>query len=594
MQQKYSWIIKKGYKSASYLGLAEEQLREVFKIIGGQKRFWAISILISIVLPFLDMAVTASLYLIVAKDKRVAFQQLLVDHMPTWSLSEMIYVVDFVYIIFFASIIIVLLSLTARYLQRTLVGKLRAHYATKNAQVLISQYLICDARIARELSRERVVSSILNDCGGGEQFTRKLVELASAGIGLVIYGIGAVILSPSIVAVVGIVYILPFILTRKVYGRVKKLADRQILTREGVIKNVRDLSDSSSRVRVDGMEELLGADVLSIVRKQKWQSYRLVRLKAQFSSIFDGFGQIQLLIIVLLSTTLLEVPIESLLILLIVFAKMSNYLGRITGGIQSLRVAEAKFNRYRDLIQRLGARDFVVHKKIRNSEKIFQLSCENVGFAYDADKPILDDISLELNQGDRVLLTGGSGNGKTTLIDILSGLIIPDTGRVMMNQRPLNREQFYRLRSEMILASSTMYVFDHSIRFNLALDVEYDEEQLWEALRMVDLYNFAADCSLGLDTAVGLNGEQLSIGQRQRLLFARLFLRKPSLALLDEATANLDPDLETKIMANLNRALDASAIVFLVAHKPPPNFQYNRHFTIANGLLSEQTPRWTP
>ena len=591
MQQTFSWIIRKGYKSAATLGLGEEQLREVFKIIGGQKRFWAISILISIVLPFLDMAITASLYLIVAKDKRVAFQQSLLDHMPTWSLSEMIYVVDFVYIIFFAAIIIVLLSLTARYLQRTLVGKLRAHYATRNAQVLISQYLICDARIARELSRERVVSSILNDCGGGEQFTRKLVELASAGIGLVIYGIGAVILSPSIVAVVGIVYILPFILTRKVYGRVKKLADRQILTREGVIKNVRDLSDSSSRVRVDGTEELIEADVLGVVTKQKWQSYRLVRVKAQFSSIFDGFGQIQLLAIVLLSTTLLEVPIESLLILLIVFAKLSNYLGQITGGIQALRVAEAKFNRYTDLIHRLGVRDLMIPKEIRKSEKIFQVSCTNVGFAYEADKPILDDISLELKQGDRVLLTGGSGNGKTTLIDVLSGLIIPDAGHVMLNQRPLNREQFYRLRSQMILASSTMYVFDHSIRFNLALDIERDEEQLWEALRMVELHNFVADCSLGLDTVVGPNGEQLSVGQRQRLLFARIFLRKPSLALLDEATANLDPELEAKVMDNLNRALDSSAIVFLVAHKPPPNYQYNRPFILNNNRLSEHGPR---
>ncbi len=591
MQKKYSWIIQKGYKCASYLGLAEEQLREVFKIIYGQKRLWVISIFISVVLPFLDMAVTASLYLIVSKDQRVAFQQSLSDYIPTLSLSEVLHVVDFVYVVFVISVSIVLLSLTARYLQRTLVGKLRAHYATKNAQVLISQYLICDARIARELSRERVVSSILNDCGGGEQFTRKLVELASSSLGLAIYGIGAVILSPGIVAVVCVVYTLPFILTRKVYGRVKKLADRQILTREGVIKNVRDLSDSSSRVRVDGTEELLSVDVLSIVTKQKWQSYRLVRLKAQFSSIFDGFGQIQLLIIVLLSTTLFEVPIESLLILIIVFAKMSNYLGQITGGIQALRVAEAKFNRYSDLVQRLGVRDFVVHKKIRSSEKIFQLSVQNVGFAYEVDKPILDDISLDLNQGDRVLLTGGSGNGKTTLIDIISGLIIPDTGCVMMNQRRLNREQFYRLRSQMMLASSTMYVFDHSIRFNLALDVEYDEEQLWEALRMVDLHDFVADCSLGLDTAVGLNGEQLSVGQRQRLLFARLFLRKPSLALLDEATANLDPDLEAKVMENLNRALDPSAIVFLVAHKPPSNFQYNRHFTIANGLLSEHTPQ---
>ena len=589
MRIMYPWFVQKSYKCMSALGLREDQLQEVVRIIRAQKRFWVISTLISVVLPFLDVVVTGSLYLIVSKEKRIEFRQLLVDHLPNDSLSELIYTTDFIYVVFVAAILTVLASLRARYLQKTLVGKLRAHYATENAQNLISQYLVCDARIARELSREKIVSSILNDCGGGEQFTRKLVDLGGAGVGIIIYGAGAMMLAPNIVAVVLAVYFLPFLLTRKVYSQVQKLAARQVLSREGVIKNVRDLSDSSSRVRVDGIEDLVEADVLGVVTKQKWQSYRLVRIKAQFSSIFDGFGQIQLLIVVLLSTVFFAVSIESLLILLIVFAKMSGYLGRITGGIQSLRIAEAKANRYRELIQKLGDSYAVLRKDLDKQGAIVRVSCTNVGFAYKADHPILDGVSLDLSKGDRALLTGGSGAGKTTLVDIFSGLVIPDVGQVMLNQRLFTKEQFYRLRSQIILVSSMVYVFDRSVRYNLTLDIQYSEERLWEALAMVDLDSFVAELPQGLETAVGPDAMKLSVGQRQRLLFARLFLRKPSLALLDEATANLNPSLEEKIINNLTKVLDSSAIVLLVAHKPPPNYQFNRHFVLTNGRLDEQS-----
>jgi ABC-type bacteriocin/lantibiotic exporter with double-glycine peptidase domain len=89
-----------------------------------------------------------------------------------------------------------------------------------------------------------------------------------------------------------------------------------------------------------------------------------------------------------------------------------------------------------------------------------------------------------------------------------------------------------------------------------------------------------------LDSRIGVNGAELSVGQRQRVLLARLYLKQPDLVLLDEATANLDPSLESLLLNRLEQFLQPHAIVVMVAHKPPPNYRFTHHYRIENGRIA--------
>lgn len=207
--------------------------------------------------------------------------------------------------------------------------------------------------------------------------------------------------------------------------------------------------------------------------------------------------------------------------------------------------------------------------------KFKQLNMDNVTFGYQADSPVLNNVSLCVNKGDKILLTGKSGEGKSTLLKVLMGKLSPQKGRVLVNDQAVETQIFSEVQQ-------TSQIFNETLRFNLTLGKQFDQKQIMAAVQQAGLTNYVQ--KHGLDTVIEENGHNLSGGERKRIELARAFLFQREILVVDEGTASLDPQTAEQIH---NVFLNSPLTVIEIDHHISSTTmkKFTHHFDLENGKL---------
>lgn len=215
---------------------------------------------------------------------------------------------------------------------------------------------------------------------------------------------------------------------------------------------------------------------------------------------------------------------------------------------------------------------------------------ENVDYKYPySDRQVLSGINLVIQSKKSVGLVGESGAGKTTLVDILLGILKPICGNVKCGETDIyeNAEAWAK---NVGYIPQTIYLLDESIRNNVAFGVpedEINEERVWEALKQAQLDEFVKDLPQKLDTEVGERGARLSGGQRQRIGIARALYRNPKLLVLDEATSALDNETEMAVMDAIECTMGRITLV-IIAHRLTTIRNCDLIYEIKDGKIYER------
>lgn len=198
-----------------------------------------------------------------------------------------------------------------------------------------------------------------------------------------------------------------------------------------------------------------------------------------------------------------------------------------------------------------------------------EIRLENIIYRYpDADTPVLQNVNLVIPKETTVAFIGSSGAGKTTLADIILGLLPPERGKVLMDGNDIynDLECWYR---HLGYIPQTIYLSDDTIRNNIAFGIkeeDIEEQAVWEALDKAQLAGFVRGLDKGLDTFVGDRGVRLSGGQRQRIGIARALYHDPDILILDEATSALDNETEQAVMESIE-SLKGKKTMLIIAHR---------------------------
>ena len=195
-----------------------------------------------------------------------------------------------------------------------------------------------------------------------------------------------------------------------------------------------------------------------------------------------------------------------------------------------------------------------------------ELKLQNVSFGYRESEWVLKDISLIINPGETVGIVGRSGAGKTTLVDVLSGLYGPTQGEITIGGVSYGAYGLDLLREKIGYISQTPVVFDGSIRANVAMDASVDKQKVREVLEFSHLLEFVEALPEAEETLVGHGGAKLSGGQKQRLAIAREVIRNPDILIFDEATSALDSITENIIQDSI-MSLRGRKTIIIVAHR---------------------------
>ncbi len=198
------------------------------------------------------------------------------------------------------------------------------------------------------------------------------------------------------------------------------------------------------------------------------------------------------------------------------------------------------------------------------------LRLENVSFQYDKDAPALSNINLKILQGKFIGIIGTSGAGKTTLVDIVLGLLRPNSGKYYVDDVPIdNSDRLRSLRMATGYVSQNPYIFNSTVRENVAFGVnsdDIDDEKVIEALKMAKIDDLFQKRKDYIYSEIGDNGKSLSGGQKQRLAIARSLYVDPEIIVLDEATSSLDVETEYSITQIIN-GMKGQKTIIAIAHR---------------------------
>jgi ATP-binding cassette subfamily C protein len=211
---------------------------------------------------------------------------------------------------------------------------------------------------------------------------------------------------------------------------------------------------------------------------------------------------------------------------------------------------------------------------------------ENIQFSY-GHKCVLSDINLTISKGKRIALVGPSGAGKTTLVDIILGVLWPSQGDIFVDDQRITTHSIKGFQRHFGYIPQLIYIYDSTLRENIAFGEapeQINDERVWECLHIASLSTFVKEQAEGLYTKVGENGIRLSGGQRQRIGIARALYHNPDILVMDEATAALDNQTEKEVTMALSKAGYGRTII-TIAHRLSTIQSYDVIYVVDKGTI---------
>ncbi len=220
-------------------------------------------------------------------------------------------------------------------------------------------------------------------------------------------------------------------------------------------------------------------------------------------------------------------------------------------------------------------------------EKPFDIKLRDVSFAYRKDAPVLKYVSLEIRAGEKIALVGKSGAGKSTLLNLLLKFSEPDAGEIIAAGKKLSEVTRESWLENVTYLSQHPYLFHGSVRENLLLaKPDASEKELYEALEFANIAEFINSLPRKLETETGERGVSLSGGQVQRIALARAYLKNAPVLLLDEPTANLDPEIEEEISDAIYELMKNKTVI-TIAHRLNTIEKSDKIAVLENGEITE-------
>lgn len=213
---------------------------------------------------------------------------------------------------------------------------------------------------------------------------------------------------------------------------------------------------------------------------------------------------------------------------------------------------------------------------------------ENVSFAYEEDKEVIKNISIDALQGTVTALVGSSGSGKSTIASLVSTFLTPDSGKITIDNIDLSTVTLDSYRKHLGVVLQDDFLYEGTIRENIIFPrPNSSEEDIQNAVKAAYVNEFTDRFELGLETVIGERGVKLSGGQRQRIAIARAVLANPKILILDEATSNLDTESEALIQESLSNLMKGKT-TFVIAHRLSTIRKANQILVVEKGEIVEK------
>jgi ATP-binding cassette subfamily C protein len=363
---------------------------------------------------------------------------------------------------------------------------------------------------------------------------------------------------------------------------------KQTRVTSSLLARVTDGLQSMRLLKATAQEDAIGPILAANTRDLKRSIKRQVLAKASLTALNEPLIGVFVIALIYYAKVGLGMAMAELFVLVFAFARGLSTLNRVQARFQKTSIDASAVMALQEMIDKAEA-NREENTGTRQARLSQRLELRDVSVRYE-DRPVLDHISLEIPVGRITAILGESGAGKTTLVDTLTALTRPSEGDVYVDGVPMAELDINAWRGQIGFVPQEVLMLNDTLRTNITLGSEATDAEIEEALRAARAWDFVSELPEGLETGTGERGARFSGGQRSRLALARALLRKPSLLILDEATASLDAPSERAIWDALE-ALRGRMTIVAISHQPHLATVADRIYRIDAGHVSlEQAP----
>lgn len=345
---------------------------------------------------------------------------------------------------------------------------------------------------------------------------------------------------------------------------VRQAGERQTKSLDSMNASFTDALAGAKPLKVMGAEEGLMRYVRAQAEEYKQAARRHVLGVGVMTSVQEPALTVMLCAGFFAAISYLDIDPATLLAMAFFFHRI---LSRFSSVQQNMQIYAGLESSLLSLLTKIDAiqQNTEMDRGVREHQLADEAQLKGVTVRY-GDKQVLHSIDISIRVGRITALCGPSGSGKTTAADVLTGLVQPDEGEVLLDNVSLSEIGLHSWRKQIGYVPQEVFLFNDTIRANLVLDRECSDEELWSILERSGAADFVGGTEKGLETVVGEHGRALSGGQRQRLMIARALVSRPRLLILDESTTGLDEATERAILKTLNE-LKKDMAVCVISHQ---------------------------
>jgi ATP-binding cassette, subfamily C, bacterial len=350
-------------------------------------------------------------------------------------------------------------------------------------------------------------------------------------------------------------------ISRKAGRQQTQLTQSLVARLTDTLTGIKPLKAMAKHVRISA---LFAADARAVNETLRRQVVAKQGVRNLQEPILWSFGAA----ILLIAHHFTDIPFSVLLVMGALLFRVVITSNKVQQNYQMAVIAESAYWTMQETIREAhGEQEVNVGVKIPTLKKACVF--DRVSFAY-GDKTVLRDVSFEFSAGVITAITGASGAGKTTIADLILGLMSPTSGTIRLDDVPLAEVDLIRWREMVGYVPQDVILFHDTVLANVTLgDPNLTAADAEAVLRSVDAWDFVAQLPQGLQTVAGERGSLLSGGQRQRIALARALIHRPALVILDEATSALDPETESAICQSLKSLSGKTGLTILaISHQP--------------------------
>ena len=403
----------------------------------------------------------------------------------------------------------------------------------------------------------------------------------------VIYGAIVFLISWEATVVALVASTLVLFIVRGFIRKSKRAGVRMYLMSQSMMSYMTD-----SLIMIKPLKAMAREYFADAILKKKTEKLKKITKKLIFSKVALS-GYQEPLMVVLTATGLYVVlvvwkmTLASVLVLVYMFSKLMKRIQKVQALYQQVVSAEFGYWSYKDKLQRaVAAKETTSGKRQPSLNQSIHL--KHVSFSY-SKKWILKDTEFNFPKNSFTAIVGPSGVGKTTVIDLVTGLLTPQKGDILIDDIPLPEIDLKRWRQMIGYVPQETILLHDSVLINITLggkDLKVEDAET--ALHAAGALDFVKDMPQGIYTKVGERGHKLSGGQRQRIAIARALVHKPQLLILDEATTALDPENENIICKTL-RKLKGELTILTISHQPAILSVAERAYRLVDGKATLET-----